>query len=154
MIYQWKEAAQIKADATAAAAVLNELERRGELDARHVVDVSKPEEAVLHHDFEWDDKKAADEYRLTTARKIMRSLIVIPEVEDNTPQEPVRAFFQIENNAPTYRAVQTIMSNPGQKKMLLDLALRELRTFQQKYRRLEELADVFKSIETALILYS
>lgn len=154
MIYQWKEAAQIKADATAAAMVLNDLERKGELDARHVVDVSKPDEAVLHRDFEWNDQKAADEYRLATARKIMRSLIVIPEVEDDKPQEPVRAFFQIENNAPTYRAVQTIMTNPDQKQMLLNLALKELRAFQQKYRRLEELSDVFESIETALILYS
>ena len=153
MVYKWKEAAQIKADAQAAAAVLNDLERKGELNARSVVEVSRPEDAVLHSDFEWNDEKAAVEYRLNQARKIMQSLIVIPEVENSEQQEPVRAFFKIDVGSPTYQSIQSIMRTPSQKDMLLKMALKELQAFQQKYKRLEELADVFESIETALILY-
>jgi len=153
MIYKWKEAAQIKADATAAAAVLNELERKGELNARSVVEVSRPEDAVLHAEFEWEDEKAAVEYRLNQARKIMQSLIVIPEVENSEQQEPVRAFFKIDAGSSAYKSIESIMRTPSQKDMLLKMALKELQAFQQKYKRLEELADVLKSIETALILY-
>lgn len=153
MVYKWKEAAQIKADAQAAAAVLNDLERKGELNARSVVEVSRPEDAVLHADFEWNDEKAAVEYRLNQARKIMQSLIVIPEVENSEQKEPVRAFFKIDAGSPTYKSIQSIMRTPSQKDMLLKMALKELQAFQQKYKRLEELADVFESIETALILY-
>lgn len=153
MVYKWKEAAQIKADAQAAAAVLNDLEKKGELNATNVVKVSKPKEAVLHDDFEWNDEKAACEYRLNQARKIMQSLIVIPEVENGEQQEPVRAFFKIETDSPTYQSIVTIMQTPSQKDMLLKLALKELKAFREKYKRLKELSDVFESIETALILF-
>jgi len=46
--------------------------KRGALDAQAVVDESKPRGAPLHACFEWDDKKAGNQYRVGQARRLIR----------------------------------------------------------------------------------
>ena len=153
MVYQWKGASRIKADANEAAKIMNGLAERNALTAEMLVEVSRPETALLHHEFEWDDTKAANEYRKVQARNIINALVVVPD-EKIPATEPVRAYFQIETKGNRYTQLTTIMSNPTQKEMLLKKALSELNAFSHKYSTLHELADVMQSIESALIMYS
>ena len=52
-----------------------------------VVDEAKPKQSVLHDDFEWNDKKAAIEHRLQTARHIIKVAKIT--VAPNKPCEVV-----------------------------------------------------------------
>ena len=60
-----------------------ELERihaqHGSLKPADIVDESRPEDAVLHPVFEWDDQEAAEEYRKWQARYLVRSVVTVKE---------------------------------------------------------------------------
>lgn len=85
--YRFRDGARVVGVTPEAAA--GELDRirtdRGDLTPRAVVDESRPEDAPLHPAFEWDDAKAADEYRLGQARSIIRAVIEVPEGESPRP---------------------------------------------------------------------
>lgn len=67
MVYEWKEAAQIKADAQKAGEMLENLEKTVGLTPKNLVEASRDESAPLHNEFEWNDTKAAEKYRETQA---------------------------------------------------------------------------------------
>lgn len=61
--------------------VLMDLEREGRLSPYDVVDAARDPTHVLHNHFEWDDTVAAERFRLSQARRLIRSieLVVIQE---------------------------------------------------------------------------
>ena len=141
MIYKWKEGSQHKVSAQIAGEVCEELEKKGELNAINLVDVSRPEDAPLHDEFEWNDNIAAEMYRRTQAGQIIRHLAVRTET-----QTPVRAFFNVESVGKTYESVETIITQEDKYAVLLKQALRELEAFQRKYQMLSELQELFDVI--------
>lgn len=152
MVYKWKDARQIKANADEAAQVMNQLAERGALTAENLVEASKPIDAPLHNDFEWDNDKAASEYRKHQARNIINALVIVPD-ENVQTKEPVRAYFQIEDGGKRYTQLTAIMESPSQMEMLLRTALNELAAFKKKYGLLRELQDVMKSIDETQMMY-
>jgi len=144
MIYKWKEGSHHKVSAQIAGEVCADLEERGELTAENLVDVSRPEEAPLHGEFEWDDDIAAELYRKTQASAIIRHIAV--KTEEKTP---LRAFFNLEVKAKEYESIQTIIRQEDKYSALLATALMELEAFKRKYQMLSELQDVFDAIMTA-----
>ena len=165
MIYKYKHGARIRTHAQVAGEVCASLEERGELTPKSLVDVSRPEDAPLHDEFEWDDSKAAEAYRETQASYIIRSIEVVPEQTEHE----VRAFVSVPNE-PTmddgeddategavppkprqqYRSVDVVMRSADGRKTVLAQAFRELASFRRKYVGLTELADVFAAIEKLL----
>ena len=130
-VYKWKVGTRIKADPNLAAEVLNKLAEQNRLDAENVVEVSKPEGAVLHDDFEWDDAVAAIKFRNHQARNIINALVV---VEEETPEEPpMRVFFKIEENTNNYTPLKTIMQSADSTEALLRKALSELQAYKMKF---------------------
>ena len=142
MVYQWKQASFIKADANVAGKMCEQLEQTVGLTAKSLLDANRPEDAPLHNEFEWDDNKAAEQYREQQARHIINCLCIAPE---NNDEPPVRAFFTI--SKPQYESLPVIFSVQEKTSALLDMALRELRCFQAKYSTLEQLRPVFDAIE-------
>lgn len=143
MVYQWKSASRIKADAQKAGEVFERLEKSVGLTSKTLLDESRPEDAPLHNEFEWDDSIAAEAYRETQASYLIRMLCIAPEEETS---EPVRAFFQTELTS-GYESIFRIIKSEEKRPALLDLALKELLAFQKKYQMLTELAGVFSEIE-------
>ena len=130
-VYKWKVGTRIKADTNLAAEVLNKLAEQNRLDAENVVEVSKPEGAVLHDDFEWDDAVAAIKFRNHQARNIINALVV---VEEEMPEEPpMRVFFKIEENTNNYTPLKTIMQSADSTEALLRKALSELQVYKMKF---------------------
>lgn len=147
MVYKWKTGSVIKADAQVAGEVCKKLEETDGLTAPNLVNVSRPEDAPLHDYFEWNDAIAAELYREVEAGKIIRSIVV--EVED-VKEEPVRAFFTLDSKYKghsTFESIRTIMVQTEKRNSLLDIALKELKAFERKYRMLSELASVFEAID-------
>lgn len=93
MVYQWKDGSRITADAQAVGQEIAEIGK--EITARDVVNKARVKATALHECFEWDDTAAADEYRLTQAREVMRSLVFVQEPEDG--EEEPRTYRFLEN---------------------------------------------------------
>lgn len=141
-VYQWKTPGLYNVDPAIAGDFLNGIyEDEGKIDPASVVERSKPEEAPLHHCFEWNDEIAAGKYREQQARTLIANVVVS---EQPTEQSYTRAFVHVENE---YQPLYVVLESPHKAQELLESALRELRTFERKYRELEELVPVFQAIE-------
>lgn len=141
--YTWKTGSYLgKVSAQTAGEICEQLESEGRLTAEALVEASRPKDAPLHDAFEWDNRKAAAEWRKQQARNIINSIqIVVQEAE------PVRAFFNIERKAPEYLSIATICREPGNYQALLRQATAELRAFRRKYNQIEELNSIFAMID-------
>lgn len=142
--YKWKTASYIKADAEKAGKMCEELERTGGLTAERLVEANEPEDAPLHDEFEWNDEKAAGEWRKQQARHIINSLVIVSEKQD---AEPVRAFISIERASPNYESLDIIIHSEDKYAALLAMALKELEAFKKKYSRLTELEALYNIID-------
>src|SRR6185437_11347508 len=98
-VYNWKDGARQKLSAQV---VGDELERlrqtnNGELTAELALDAARPKSSPLHDGFEWDDTVAAEQHRLTQARSMIRSVVIVPD-KSMGPAVPteVRAFVVVE----------------------------------------------------------
>jgi hypothetical protein len=70
--------------------IVAELERiagldDGSLTASSVLDASRPKDAPLHPVFEWDNKKAAENYRLQQANTVIRCVTIKHDSGENVP---------------------------------------------------------------------
>ena len=143
MVYKLKDGARLKTDAQTAGEICEKLERNGGLTAKRLVDESRPEDAPLHKEFEWDDATAAEAYREEQARYIIRSIVIQPEPRKN---DVVRAFFPVAEQK-VFASLPVILSDAKKTNALLDMALRELKAFELKYSTLSQLAPVFEAIK-------
>lgn len=141
MVYQWKSGARIRADAQLAGEMCMKLADEGRLTAKDLLDESRPVDAPLHDEFEWDDSLAAESWREHQARNIINSLLIVPE-----KSEPVRGFFKIEQAERNYHSVTAILSRKDTAQRLFDNAMRELVAFQRKYQALEQFNEVWQAI--------
>lgn len=142
MIYQWKSGSHHKVSANIAGAICEELEKKKSLNAKALVDVSRPEDAALHPEFEWDDVEAAERWREQQARGIIGHLTVVRSETD----EPVRKFFNLAITESNYTSIDVILQSADSTTLLLEKAKLELMAFQKKYSQLSELARVFEAI--------
>lgn len=144
MVYEWKTNL-FKVNANVAGAVCEELQNTVGLTKESLVDASRPVDAPLHGEFEWDDKIAAEEYRKDQAGLIIRNLTVV--MEENA-EEPVRAFFKTDTgHKSVFEPIQSIMADSEKRNSLLDIAIKELQSFKRKYSTLKELTLVFEAID-------
>lgn len=144
MVYKWNDGARYSVSAQIAGEVCEELENRGELTAKKLVEVSRPENAPLHNVFNWNDEEAAELYREEQGRRIIRCLIVVPE--NNTVT--TRAYFNIVAKEPEYHSINTILESKDKYEALMENALKELASFKKKYAVLSQLQPVFEAIES------
>lgn len=145
MAVSWAKGSVFKADPNVAKNVMDQLSADGRLSPAELVEVSRPEDAPLHNEFEWNDTIAAQKWREQTGRIMIASIVVTPDVEESS--QPVRAFFNIERGTHEYIPTEIIFSDEAKKQRLLDIAKRELFAFEAKYKTLTELDAVFKAID-------
>lgn len=134
--------------AEVAGKVFEELDKTVGLTPGNLVDASRPEDAPLHPEFEWDDGKAAEAYRREQARLMISNLTITIEEQQ---VEEVRAYYSLEHgfrsNSGTYVSTIEIMSDSDKREILLEKAKKEMRAFRAKYGMLTELADVFREMD-------
>jgi len=128
-------------------------ENGGLLRAEDVVEFAKNPKTTLHNAFEWDDKKASYKWRLFQANQLIRVAVTILPREN---QEPimVRPFVSLKEdryNGGGYRSTLEVMESPILRKTLLDEAKEDMQTFMDKYKSLEELAEVFVAMEPLIV---
>ena len=115
------------------------------LTAHNLVEVSRPEDAPLHSEFEWDDSIAGEKYREHQARNIIRHITIYTEYK-----EPVRKYFHIYREEPNYHSIEVVFQQPDMRAQLLKNAKRDMEIFRHKYLQLTELTAVFKAMEEVI----
>lgn len=146
MVYEWKTASYIKADANVAGKQCEELEKTVGLTAKNLLDANRDENAPLHNEFEWRDDIAAERYRENQARHIIACLCVRAETTIGEQSEPVRAFLKTAPES-EYQSLNVILQSADSHSAMLSMALRELEVFRKKYKMLSELKPLFDVME-------
>lgn len=117
--------------------------RNGLLHAEDVVDWAREHpDSALHREIEWDDAKAAQEYRVWQARRII-ALHVVAEGGE-------RKFISLtvdRTKGGGYREVEDVLSDDELYRQALADALAEHKRVQAKYRNLKKLAPIGDAID-------
>ncbi len=148
--------------------IYSELERirrknKGRLTPANIVAESTPKKAPLHKCFEWDNSKAAENYRREQARKIATSIEIVylkPDTEEIISVEPAYLNTKEGKNqfygTPATIAeeieqadyvISRIIKSISQQEALLD-QLKEIFGESQEKDRLEKLMLAYKSLES------
>ena len=145
MVYEWKSGTRIKADAQECGEMFEKLSETEEgLTAETLLEANKPETAPLHNEYEWNDSKAAHEWRLQQSRHFINS-IAIKVLTKDEEEIAVRAFH-ITTEKSCYESITAIITEKDKREALLASALSELNAFKRKYELLTELTPIFKAI--------
>ena len=122
-----------------------------EVKPQQMVDYAKAhKESELYKCFTWDNRKAADKYRLVEARMIHQNLIINYKKSDNKNDKPIqiRATYRTDTSPSAgYKPTVLIVKNDDDYRGLLLVAKRELQQFKTKYSILSELKPVFDAID-------
>lgn len=113
----------------------------GSLEPSAVVDAARSSRHPLHRHFQWDDKKAAEAFRIEQARAIIRVVRVADaEAEDGDR----RAFVAVPASVGGgYRTSQQVRESVDLQAAVLAAADRELAAFQRRFREMRDLcADI------------
>lgn len=143
--YRYKPGFRCSIPVDTAVSVINGLAEQNRLNPATLVEVSKEEDAPLHGYFEWNDEKCGKYWREQQARVLIAHIEVKEDGNENA--EPVRAFFQIENETSLYEPVTVIVQNEDKLQALYDMAKRELKSFQKKYKNIKAFAGLFDAID-------
>lgn len=152
--YEWAENTRVQPrkgapDANAVGAHLELLRQqaKGELTPNDVLKDARHNNSPLHGYFEWDDTAAAEEYRLSQARGLIRSVVAI-YVSDGKPAKRMRAFVHInEPGAQHYRDTAHAMSQQKTRDIVLRQAWREFQAWRRRYEELDEFSQLFEAAD-------
>lgn len=148
--YEYKVKGIYKCDAQIAGEICDELQNSPQgLNPETLLEVASDKTCPLHNEFEWRDDVAAQKYRLRQAADLIRCITVVIDSGKAEPQNE-RAFVVKGDRTSAYVSLKNAISNDVWRENLLKQAKDELRWFQGKYRRLEELADVNAEIDKFL----
>ncbi len=108
----------------------------------------------LYRWFEWDDEKAAEEFRVEQARNLVSELRIVVQVQTTTPPEPVRirdtsvpfVFSPQGGRANGGGYVVTDVSNPAHRQELGEQAAKALEAWVARYAFLFAFAGVHPEV--------
>lgn len=139
-----------KADPQVIGESLDEIRVRtgGELEPKDVVAAARPSSHPLHAHFEWDDKAAAESFRLDQARNIIRIVRVVDEAADGGT---TRAFVSVNGkNGVSYRTVDDIKRSSDLQEAVLAQAEKDLVAFETRYRELKDICQIVATAREAI----
>lgn len=143
--YKWSLGFRCSTNPQVAGKVFEELEESVGLTPQNLVDASRPEDAPMHKEFEWNDSSAAESWRKQQARMLITHLELHVEQVEEAPV--TRAFISIQiDNTPRYESTLHILTDEDKREQMFQTALKELKSFQRKYANLTEFARIFDEI--------
>jgi len=123
-------------------------EHNGILRPEDVIKRAQDPESPLHERFQWDDTEAAYQYRLYQARQLIRVCVkVVAEADED---KPLRVYVSLlpdrRQEGGGYRTLEDVLESADLREQLLEQATHDFRRWEEKYRRLQELAQVFAAM--------
>lgn len=139
----WKVKGFFKADAET---VYKEIAALGDsFSPEQIVEAAREEGTELHKCFTWDDTVAAENWRRHQARVLVAQLVIKTETADKEPVA-VRVIASTATRNEYKPVVKLIEAEQGYAD-LLARAINELKAFQQKYKAITELREIFAAID-------
>lgn len=148
MVYSWRPGVSPAVPAQVAG---EEMERirvhnNGRLTQEDIVEAAKPKTAPLHPAFEWNDKKAAEQWRLEQASYMIRHIAVA--VSGSADRAPIRAFVNVTRDEDrSYTSIAHAMSDGELRHQVIAAAWKELEDWRKRHTELVEFARLFTVIE-------
>lgn len=155
----FKKAARIRGDHPAMLAELEDLyERDQALSAGAVVREARPKSSALHDHFEWNNRVAAEAYRLRQAGDLIRAIVTVTVDEATQQERQIRALVSVsaddttgaseeeapDEHAPTrvYIKTSALADRPDLAHEVMRDIARDIATFTRKYEHIQELSAV------------
>lgn len=146
-----------KAQVDVIAAELTALERsEGEVRVSRVLELARNPGNPLHEFIDWNDRSAAEKWRVEMARRLCRAVRVVYTDDSGKERANVPMLVSVttttrdederEIKQRSYISSERALSSPHVRQELIDEALRQAEYWQEKYRRLGELGPVFEAI--------
>jgi hypothetical protein len=134
--------------AEVAAEVFGRLAAEHNLTTESVVEEARSADSPLHPAFEWDDPRAAHQYRLDQARHLIRALVVIPD----NGQPPVQIYVHV-SDVGRYEPTHLLVQQPDRWRLAYEDAQRDLQSAARKIRALDSYSsnnEVRSAVDSAL----
>lgn len=116
---------------------------QGEITPQELVSLAKDHNSPIHKYFEWDDKKAAKDYRLYQARRLIKSIIIEIDGSDVPAYHNIRL---LDSDEPSYMDTLNCMHSPDIWAQVLNRALMEAKNWAERYKTYKELAPIVGAI--------
>jgi hypothetical protein len=99
-------------------------------------------DSEVYRRIEWNDDKAAEAHRIDQARRL-----IVVYIRSDEGDRATISLVQDRNSAGGYRHLNRVLENRELRLMALQQALRELRSFERRYRHIQQLAGVFAEMD-------
>jgi len=134
-------------DANVIGKALEEIrDRNGSLIPRRVWEESADPDAPLHPEFEWDDTEAAEQYRDTQARSLIRAVRVVNDAGRSTP-----AYLHVKvESTSCYQPTGMVLNDPDMRSQAMAEAKRYLSAARNRLEDIEGVLDVLKPVDAAI----
>ena len=116
-----------------------------------IVEESADKAAALYKYFEWDDKTAAEKYRLHQAKELIKNLSAV-KIGRFKQSGSIRAFIGLKQES-EYVSIVKIINSSELRENVLDEAMKELEEFYRKYASLEFFSELMTGIDKAVKKY-
>ena len=132
------------------APILEEIRARhsGLLMADDVVEEARQRNSPLHPYFNWNDTKAAHQYRLWQARQ----LITVVTIKLPNARKLIQMYVSLHKDRKqpdgAYRGILDVMSDKDLRYQLVMEALDDLKYWEKKYSQMAELTEIYNAIQT------
>ena len=117
------------------------------LTASMVIEEAKHKTSVLHGAFEWDDSKAAHEWRLHSARHLMRSVEIVSTKEEGGTRSLPAFVFVKTDDGPRYETLAVVQSDDELRRQVIERASKEFDQWAKRYEEYEEFLSVIKAFD-------
>jgi hypothetical protein len=125
------------------ATVVGEIVRKAKT-AERLLEVASDPKSPIHGQFEWDDSRAAKQYRLVQARVMIASLNV-EVINKSGKSQSVTAFVKVSDRGGHY--VPTMEADEDDLSSAEAECLQQMSAFKSKWKGLEFARDVIDSIK-------
>jgi inactivated superfamily I helicase len=128
----------------------------GILRPADVVEAARPVKSVLHRHFEWDDSKAAEQYRLEQARDLIQVCVtVIESPEDPDKLVAVRMYTSLPDFRKAerggYLRTEEVLEDAELREQAIKQAISEFQRWEEKYKNLEEFISVYDAMRAVQV---
>lgn len=135
-----------------------------QITGKELLAVAKNKSSYLHKYFQWDDRVAAERYRLKQANELLSALEEIEpvyvirvhetakEIAADTEQrvKHISALRVAGSREYVFKPTADILKSKSDREQLLAQAYADLQAFKRKYIVLSELSNLFSAIDKAL----
>lgn len=146
--YKFRAGFSWKADPETVGKTIEEIAERNnnEVTPAKVVAEARSKRSPLHNCFDWNNRVAAQKYRLHQARMLLSSLVV--EISINEP-EHVRAFVNISTplEGQSYCSIGTVVNSEAKIELVIMDARRRIVSLAKQLALFERLKEVSTKLE-------